>query len=338
MPGPSTRRLAALTAVFAGLSFLNLRMKLVMTPAFLDGTLERNHHLLTGFDYSNNEQSRLLQYLVPEGFVRAFHLSVQSAYILQRWLFVTVAFLLFYLYLRRWFSDSLAVAAVFLLAAILPFTYMNDLQESAPFLMVSFVAGLWAMRDGPLWLAALVLAVGALNNETTLVLPFVYFVYRAGPSIRRLWSAAWRTAVVAAPPFAVTFAVRWVTRDRPRLTEFWQWDTNLAFLRQQWGLSPFGWYKATFYFPIFMFGALWLFAYLHWRDKPRFMRASLVTVPLLVASSLITGLIQEVRLFVPLGFVIIPAALHWLFPAPVAAPDVDVRDEEAVLDPVGAAR
>jgi hypothetical protein len=161
MPPTAGRRLAALTTIFAGLSFLNLRMKLVVTPAFFDGTLEHNHHLLTAFDYSNNEQSRLLR----------------------------------------------------------------------------------------------------------------------------------------------------VTRDRPRLAEFWQWDTNLSYLRQQWQLSPFGWYKATFYFPVFMFGALWLFAYVRWRDKPRFMRASLVTVPLLVASSLVTG---------------------------IDVPDVDVRDDTAVPEPVGA--
>src|SRR5438094_791555 len=159
-------------------------MKLVATPAWFDGTLERNHKLLVAFDYSNNEQSRLLQYWVPESLIRVFHVSIQSAYMLQRWILVTLAFLLFYLYLRRWFSASLAVAAVFLLAAILPFTYQDDLQESAPLLMVTFVAGLWAMRDAPIPIVAAVLAIGALNNESTLVLPFVYFLYRVRPNIR----------------------------------------------------------------------------------------------------------------------------------------------------------
>jgi hypothetical protein len=37
-------------------------------------------------------------------------------------------------------------------------------------------------------------------------------------------------------------------------------------------------------------------------------------VPLFVVSHLVTGIVREVRQMVPLAFVIIPAAMLWLFP------------------------
>jgi hypothetical protein len=178
---------------------------------------------------------------------------------------------------------------------------------------------------------AVVLTLGALNNETTLVLPFVYFLSRARLDIRDLWGATWRTAAIAIPPFLATAVIRWATRDRPRLAALWQWDNNISFLRQQWHYLPFQWYKATSLFPIFMFGALWLFAYLNWKNKTRFMRASLVTVPLLLISSMVTGMIQEIRLLIPLAFVVIPAAFHWMFPSPIEAGN-EARREPPVVD------
>src|ERR1051325_9541384 len=68
--------IALLGLVDAGLSFVCLTGKLSTTPAWFDGTLERNHHLLLHWSYTNNEQSRLLQFLVPEAFHRVLGLSV----------------------------------------------------------------------------------------------------------------------------------------------------------------------------------------------------------------------------------------------------------------------
>src|SRR4029079_13726652 len=101
---------------------------------------------------------------------------VPHAYMIQRWAFVGLAFVLFHLYARRWFSRELAFGAVCLLAATLPVSFMNDLQESSALLMAATVATLWAIRDGPSWSVALLLLVGPLNNETRLALASGYFL------------------------------------------------------------------------------------------------------------------------------------------------------------------
>lgn len=300
--------------LYAFLSLLVLRSKLMVTPAWFDGTLDRNHAALLAFQYTNNEQSRVLQWAVPEFLVRTFGVSVQHAYMLQRWAFVAAAYILFHAYLRRWFSRELAFAAVALLAATLPFSFMNDLQESFALLLTTTVAALWAIRDGSSWLVAAVLLVGALNNETILALAAVYFVDRFRTwSLSSLWQAAWRTIAVGAPAVIYTAWIRYVTRDRPHLGGARHWGDNVHGILTDLQQNPLDYPRAAYLSIFFVFNVLWIFACLRISDKPRFVRATLILIPAFVIPHMLTGIIYEVRQMVPLGFVVIPAAFFWIF-------------------------
>ena len=153
----------ALIALF--LALIALGGKLRNTPKYFDGTLEQEHEQLLHFQHANNEQSRLLQFAVPELLVRLFGLSLPHAYILQRWLFVWLALVLFHVYLRHWFRPGTAFAGVCFLAAALPITFLGDLQESAPLLMATFLCGLWAVRADRPGLFALALVVGRWTTK-----------------------------------------------------------------------------------------------------------------------------------------------------------------------------
>ncbi len=317
------REVLPCAAVYVFLSIINLFLKLRVTPDWFNGHLDDNHRQLLAFAYTNNEQSRLFQFLIPELFVRLFGLSVGHAYVVQRLLFVWLAFVLFHVYLRHWFRPGLAFAGVALLAAVMPLTYIWDLQESAPFLMVSFLCGLWAIRAERPFLFSAALVVGALNNETTLVLPSVYFFYHfRGWRWQALRPVVWRTVAVAAPAFVVTAVIRYVNRDRPHLGGGFHLGDNLVGIfsdLQYPGLKPE--YFSSNYLSLFLlFGALWVYAYLSWTRKPRFLRAALLMVPLFALSNLITGIISEARQMIPLAYVIIPAAFFWLFANEIASP------------------
>lgn len=300
--------------VYGFLSFLELRSKLQVTPAWFDGTLERNHAALLAFQYANNEQSRVLQFYIPEFLVRSLGLTVAHAYMFQRWAFVGLAFVLFHLYVRRWFSKGLSFAAVCLVAATLPFTFMNDLQESSPFLMASSLAALWTIRDGASWTVAGALLAGAMNNETTLAMASVYFADRFGNwRPKSLWNTTWRTMAVAAPAFVYTAWIRYVTRDRPHLGGARHWRDNIAGIVGDLGLSPLDYYRAAYLSMFFIFNVLWMFAFLRMSEKPRFVRATLLLIPAFVIPHFLTGIILEVRQMVPLAFVVIPAAFFWMF-------------------------
>jgi hypothetical protein len=61
--------------IYFFLSLTNLILKLRSNSKWTDGTLEGIHSRLMAFQYTNNEQSRLLQFLVPEFFHRMFSLN-----------------------------------------------------------------------------------------------------------------------------------------------------------------------------------------------------------------------------------------------------------------------
>jgi len=128
--------------------------------------LADHHRLLMKFQYYNNEQSRFFQYLLPELLHRLTRISIPSSYAFLRFVFVFAAFLAFHQFLRKWFSTATSFAGVLFLAASIPLTYRNDLQESAPLLMLLFVLDLWAIRENHDFLyVGILLLGGGFTNE-----------------------------------------------------------------------------------------------------------------------------------------------------------------------------
>jgi len=90
---------------------------------------------------------------------------------LQRWLFVFLALLCFMLFSGSWFDVQLAFAVLMSLAAIMPLSYFNDLQESRPLLLLTFLLGLWAIREHRNGWYMVILAVVPSTTKTMLFLP-----------------------------------------------------------------------------------------------------------------------------------------------------------------------
>lgn len=312
--------IAQMLPVYFVLALINLRAKLLVTSTWFNGSLERNHGLLLNFDYTNNEQSRVLQYYIPEFFHKLFGMSVPDAYILQRLLFVFITFCAFHLYLRKWFDQRGAMLGVVFLAAIMPLTYFNHLQESAPLLMLMFLLCLWAIRENRHWLYAGLLLVGAMANETVLIIPAVYWFYQVGelnwkkPEWPRLFRVSVMTLITCAPAYAWTILIRYITRDAEHLGGAWHLPDNLASIGDALLSNPLDWWNKPYLYIFIIFGAMWVYAYLRWADKPLFLRRASLMVPLFVISHMLTGIILEVRQMIPISYIIIPMALLYLIP------------------------
>jgi len=80
-------------------------------------------------------------------FFQIFSLSIPHAYSLRHLLFVFLSFACFHLYLKKWFDDKLSFTAVIFLAASMPATFLDHLQESASILIFVFLLALWAIRE-----------------------------------------------------------------------------------------------------------------------------------------------------------------------------------------------
>lgn len=309
-----SREFLTFSPIYFFLSFINLRVKLLFSPAWFDGTLVHNHQLLLQFNYTNHEQSRLLQYIIPELFHKLLSLSIEHAYILQRWLFVFLAFICFHYYLRKWFKPSVSFAGVLFLASAMPLSYYGYLQESAPLLLLTFVLGLWAIRDNRLFALTLIFLVGGLNNETMLILPLAYFLYRFRSfGLKNLLPLIKITLIISLPLLLTVGLMKYLTWGLPILGGANHFYSNLSGITYCLLMNPFDYYQAGYLFVFFIFNVFWLYAFFQWKDKPLFLKRISLIIPIFIIIHLITGIFIEVRQMIPLSFIIIPMALFYLF-------------------------
>ncbi|MEK7136839.1 MAG: hypothetical protein AAB853_01005 [Patescibacteria group bacterium] len=298
---------AIFAPVFFCLTFINLRVKLFFTKDWFNGTLEKNHYLLTAFDYTNNEQSRLLQFYIPEAFHRIFGMTIEHAYILQRFTFIFLAFMLFHFYLRKWFSALESFAGVAFLSAIMPLAYFNHLQESAPLLLLTFLLGLWATREKAQIAFAIILFVGTINNETMLILPLAYFAFHCREwSFRACLRTGLQTLAVSAPAICTFLFIRYLTRSNEHLGNLFLLSENMERMGRDFLLSPFEFHTAFYLYIFFIFGVFWIYPFLQWKKQDDFLRRASIIIPPFIIIHFLTGVIAEVRQMVPLAYLLIP--------------------------------
>ena len=310
--------------IYFFVSFIELTLKLrAAHGVWFDGKLAENHRLLWRFLYYNNEQSRLLQWVIPQAICKITKISIPQAYMVQRFIFIFLALLCFHWYLRKWLSTGESFAGVAFLAAIMPLTYAGDLQESGPLLMLLFVLGLWALREHKILLFELILIVGSITNETMLILPAVYFFYQfrwVHPKnidsryVVEFAKLVGRTFLVAFLPFAIAATVRYITRDRPHLGgDVILWSSNWHMV---WdaiiNINLFTLFQSYYLFFILLFSVFWLYALLGYKKSGLFLQRAFWIVPLFLLAHFITGRINESRQMIPLGFILIPMGLSFI--------------------------
>lgn len=329
-----TKELLIYSPVYFFLTLINLRTKIFFTPDWFNGILRQEHLALLQFNYANNEQSRILQYLIPELLRHIFTPSIVDAYIIQRWTFTFLGLICFHFYLRKWFGVAASFAGVLFLAAILPLSYQEDLQESSSLLFLTFTAGLWAIRDRKTIALLLVYLVGGLNNETMLSLPLVYFFYNyKSRRIGDLIVLCRDTLLTSLPLLLTVGPMRYITRDHPHLGgTIWQLPENLnGILFDLTNTNVIRLFGATYFYVFFLFGMFWIYAFIRYKQQPLFLRRASLMIPFFIAAHLITGIISEVRQMVPLSGVIIPMALYTLFPSERV--DLGVSSQDSTTTP-----
>ena len=310
--------------IYFFISFIELTTEVqAVYGTWFKGALEANHRLLWMFQYHNNEQSRLLQWVIPQAIMKVTHISIPNAYMLQRFVFIFLAFLCFHYYMRKWLSAGESFAGVAFLAAVMPLTYEGDLQESAPLLMLLFILGLWAIREQKTILFELVLITGSVTNETMLILPAVYFFYHFhwvplkrinSRTVKEFFTLVGRTILIALLPFAIAGLIRYITRFNTHLgDEVILWSKNWLMV---WdaikNITIFDLFESNYLFFILLFSVFWLYALLGYRTSGLFLQRASWIIPLFLLAHFITGKIEESRQMIPLGFILIPMGLSFV--------------------------
>jgi hypothetical protein len=251
---------------------------------------------------------RVLAPFVIDRTARITGASLLSTWYATRLIFIFLALASIHAYLRTWFSAAQALTGVALTAATLPLTFTNSWPhpDSMPELAL-FTLGAMAVARRAYLAFGLVLALAALNRETSVFLVMLYAI--ALPLTR---AHAARTAAFAVEWAAIYAGLRAVRGLRQYA--YWQAPRNWSDL----GLlpAPFDpYYRSYAYFAVFAFGPLLYLAYRAARrnDAPLFVSRALLVVPAFVTVAFLFSNIIETRIFTPLYPLILPGALFALF-------------------------
>jgi len=310
------RELIIFSLIYFFLSLVSLIQKIRMTPTWTNGDLVRNHSLLMNFQYYNNEQSRVMQYLIPELFSRIFSLETPNNYAFARLIFVFLAFLVFHFFLRKWFTSSESFAGVLILWGSMSVSFMlYDLQESAPLMMLMFILCLWAIREKKDLLFTVALWFGGgLVNETMLILPAAYYFFRLNSiQPKHIFKTTLKTVIIALPAFITQATLRYMTRSRPHLGGAYHFPGNWSGILADISKPITQFYSSDYLLPFFIFSIFWIFALFGYKKSPLFLKRVFWITPFFIVAHLITGIIKESRQMIPLGFIIIPMALFFIF-------------------------
>jgi hypothetical protein len=241
--------------------------------------------------------AEFVRFFMPDGDLIAAYFVVRSAA-------TGVTLFFFDRYLRFWFTRSAAAAGALCLAATVPFTYFRVVQESDPINLLVFVLAFWALALGrDLWLIPLVL-IGTLNREAVAMIPATYLVVRWGRE--QAVRLAWRTLVIGACWALVYGGMLMIYGRRGYYCD------AVMLLRNVSSLLP------TVYV-FLVFGAIWVFAFMAWRQGPEMLRRALWLAPFYVALHYCVAIAQEVRVFLPLAPILIPLSWRVLFPQEIVS-------------------
>lgn len=236
-------------------------------------------------------------------------LSPLATFVLLRLVAILGALVLFYAYLRTWFSAEAGIGATMAMAALLPFTLTNSWPVPGTYLeLAMFSAGALAIVRGRDWLFAGILLVASLNRETSAFLLALWVVARAGSRRWPRWvplgaamGVAWTTVFIG---------LRWLYGFKT-YTVF-VLGRNLAFMNVlDTAIDPrlrvFAWFWVA------MLGVPAYLAVRGARDAGAdiMMRAGCWVGFAFVAAAMAAGSIVEPRVLLPAFPLFAPAALHY---------------------------
>jgi len=231
---------------------------------------------------------------------RAYNLPVGSAYkareymyILERLIATWLLFIVFHLYLEKWLSSEMAFSGTLILAGLHTYTYHSYFYQPDSVINILVLAiGTYWIVNGETGRLYPLMFIGAFFRETSGLLIALYLAehWRDRKAYRHIVGLflAWLSVQIL---LRVVFGNRPFFPARP-------FDYQLYYL---------GW-------PVFLFSLFWLIPFIRLKSLPAFLtRGLLFMAPPLIVVNLIFGKVEETRLFLDLGLLLIPATMIVLF-------------------------
>jgi hypothetical protein len=207
--------------------------------------------------------------------------------------------LAFQWYLELWFSEGPAFSGTLFLFLVIHYTYMFGGHIDSLFNLLLFIVCASLIVRKINWLLYIIIPLGALNRETILFVPFLYFL--AEYSDQNKWNACWKSITLFLSGFLIYGIIRLlrVGFDSSGYSDLFFWN----FACHHCNLTLF-----------FMFHLFWILAFIGLSQKPFILQRWAISIPFFIVVHYHLGSVREVRMFLPLAVIIIPLALWVLFP------------------------
>lgn len=266
------------------------------------------HEAIPQAQFSDSNQFRLVSYWLAEGISRVFSQPVFASYLILRFVVTFFTFCIFHLFLLKWFDHQKAFTGTVFLAAILPATFLPIFQESDMVLYPVFLAGLWTIREKKLIILGFIILLGTFIKETIVFLiPFYLILYWRDKKTLRLLIESCGLILIWVFAFYVT---RYILVSGHN-NSIWQLPYNLKMMSTLFLYNPLV-NQHLLYLPFF--GIFWILPFVGWRSKLQFFQRAAIFIVVFTVLHFIAGWPEEIRIMVPLAFLVIPSSLMVIFP------------------------
>lgn len=239
-------------------------------------------------------QYRILSYYLAE-FLRKVGVAFDYTYFIIRFAFTFLAILALHFFWIKWLKPTLCSIGVLFLLAIMSFTYMNYYhQPTDPLNLLFFIISFWLIRERKDYLLVPILFISIFNRETTILIPLVYFFYRYDElPLKKLFL---RFGFISLSVLIPYIGLKFIYGVKQYYCEAVMFYINFHDWR-------------SFYYPLILYSIFWFFAFVKIKQKPKFIKRSLLILPFFLLVHYWIAIAIEVRLFLPLAPLIIASAL-----------------------------
>jgi hypothetical protein len=243
-------------------------------------------------------------------FHKIFHIPLSYTFAGFRFAFFFLSFILFHIYLKKWFDDKVAMVGTLSLIASLPIVLTNwyCVPTDMPELIIFILGAMW-IRDNKYKNLFILIPLATLNRETSIALVFLYFLNGIGKE-------KWRILIKRTMIYSLLWLIPHLTLIsifglREVSGFFYVLKSNIACLIELFKTpSPYNYCLFLFYFC----GFYWILAFRDFRKKDTLLKRSVIMMAVyFVYGFLRVGAVTEVRIFLPFYVFVIPLGLFSLF-------------------------
>lgn len=237
-------------------------------------------------------QQRVLSFLIPEILHQGIGLSILHAYLLERFVFLSLAGAAMFMLAVRFISTERSLTAIIIFFLFYNLSSLPHIQPSEEINIFIFALSYILIDSRRFGLLLATAAVGAAVKTTIIFIVPIYFIFSI--LTRRTWTRTiLETSILASVIGAIAVGIAlYYSGPRDYLGGFWQYAYNTKQIAK---LIPQS-------FPFIFISLIPMTCiFISWKKQPIIIQATALACPLFVIGHYLISRVEEFRTFMPLA-------------------------------------